>query len=64
MRATGRSRSRSLIEEELSATRETKTIELKKDVLAMANSGGLVWPRYPISGGDPRPQPPICHLRS
>ena|SRR6185503_17021380 len=40
MRATGRSRSRSLIEEELSATRETKTIELKKDVLAMANSGG------------------------
>jgi len=79
MRATGRSRSRSLIEEALSATRETKTIELKeefdpserrslcetlKDVLAMANSGGLVWPRYPISGGDPRPQPPICHLRS
>ena len=40
MRATGRSRSRSLIEEALSATRETKTIELKKDVLAMANSGG------------------------
>lgn len=60
MRATGRSRSRSLIEEELSATRETKTIELKKDVLAMANSGGLVWP--PISYQRRRSAPSTAHL--
>ena len=75
MRATGRSRSRSLIEEALSATRETKTIELKeefdpserrslcetlKDVLAMANSGGLVWP--PISYQRRRSAPSTAHL--
>lgn len=55
MRATRRGRSRPLIEEALSAARETKTVEFKeefdpsdrrslcetlKDVLAMANSGG------------------------
>ena len=75
MRATGRSRSRSLIEEALSATRETKTIELKeefdpserrslcetlRDVLAMANSGGLVWP--PISYQRWRSAPSTAHL--
>jgi predicted HTH transcriptional regulator len=55
MRATGRARSRPLMEEALSATRGTKAVEFKKefdpsdrrslcetlkDVLAMANSGG------------------------
>jgi hypothetical protein len=57
MRATGRGRSRPLIDEALSAARETRTVEFKeefdpsdrrslcetlKDVLAMANSGGGV----------------------
>ena len=66
MRATGRGRSRPLIEEALSAARETKTVEFKeefdpsdrrslcetlKDVLAMANSGGG-------GGGDGQGHPP------
>lgn len=57
MRATGRGRSRPLIEEALTAARETRTVEFKeefdpsdrrslcetlKDVLAMANTGAAL----------------------
>ena len=75
MRSTGRGRSRPLIEEALSATRETRAVEFKeefdpsdrrslcetlKDILAMANSGGGVI----VVGVDGRGRPTGGDVRS